>query len=85
MRRSHQTFTAVLNISNNLSTASIIPIASIGSHIERNTVVRISIPAPGIPAAHIEASIIIITIVSCCANPNSIHTTCDINSAAPAW
>lgn len=43
------------------------------------------IPAPGIPAAQIEAKIIIITIVNCWVNPSSIHTTWEINRAAQAW
>ena len=42
-----------------------IPIASTGSPIDKNTVVRMSIPAHGIPAAQIEARIIIMTMVSC--------------------
>lgn len=85
MRRSHHTFTAVLNISKSLSIARIIPIASTGSHIERNTVVRMSIHAPGIPAAHTDASMIMMTIVICWANERSIPTTWEINSAAHAW
>lgn len=83
--RSHHTFTAVLNISKSLSIASMIPIAWTGSPIERNTVVRMSIPAQGIPAAPTEANIIMITIVICCAKDKSIPTTWEINRAAHAW
>lgn len=72
-------------MSKSLSTASMIHIASTGSHIEINTVVSMSIPAPGIQAAQIEARIIIMTIVICCANDKSIPTTWEINNAAQAW
>ncbi len=85
VRRSPQTFTAVRNISRILSIARMIPIASIGRPIEIKTVARIKIPAHGIHAAPIEARIIIITIVICCATLRSIPTTCDTKRAAPAW
>jgi len=82
--KSPHTFTAVRNISSSLSIARISPIASIGSQIERNTVVSITIPAPGTHAAQMEARIIIITTVICCMILKSIPITWATNIAAHA-
>jgi hypothetical protein len=58
--------------------------ASTGNHTLKNTVVSIRIPAPGTPAAPIEAKITTMTIVNCCAIVRSTPKTCAINIATHA-
>jgi len=65
--------------------AKIIQIASTGSHIVKNTVVRINIPAHGIPAAHTDAKITINTMVNWAIIVKSIHKTCATKIATHAW
>ena len=69
---SPHTFTAVRHISNNLSTAKIIPMPSSGRFTALSTMTIVTRPALGIAAAPIDAKVAVSIMTNCCAKVNSM-------------